>query len=258
MGSVGDNLRMPLIPRLRARLFPRPKPIPPDSPLHVHPYDREHGTDTSGLILTGDPALTANSGAYTSVYLGISPSTLRQALRELALDPGRFTFIDIGCGKGRALLVASELPFPRLTGVEFSPELCAIARANLARLPAAGARTEIVHGDATTFTLPEGPLLLFLYDSFHADVLPRFLSSLEAQLRSAPREVWVLYAANGLTEIFARFPFLELISDRQIPLSPEDAEIDQRAFNLQFPPGADGRPRHRITHERYTVYRSRL
>jgi SAM-dependent methyltransferase len=221
-------------------------------PLPTHPFDLRHGTDTSGLMLDNTPGLSSTSGAYTSVYLGISPSTLTQAIAELDLPLNRFTFIDIGCGKGRALMIAAGFPFPRLVGVEFSPELCAIARANLARQPAAAGRATVLNQDATTFELPDGPLLLFFYDSFREPVLTQFLANLERQLRAAPRETWILYAANGLTEVFARYPFLEPVYDRQIPLSAEDAAVDQRLFQFQFPNSTE-----RVTHERYTLYRVR-
>ena len=56
----------------------------------------------------------------------------------------------------------------------------------------------------------------------------------------------------------ARSGFLELVYDIQIPLSPEDAAIDQLTYDIQFPQGPDPATRHRITHEHYTLYRSRL
>jgi len=41
-----------------------------------------------------------------------------------------FTFLDLGSGKGKALLLASEFPFQKIVGVDFSSELNAIAQQN--------------------------------------------------------------------------------------------------------------------------------
>ena len=221
---------------------PRPPVLPPNPPL-IHPFDRLHGTDTSGFIQGGYLLFDNPSGAYTVAYYGISPSTLMQALTELTIQHERFTFVDIGCGKGRALLIAARFPFRRLLGVDYSAELCAIARANLATQPGATERTTILTQDAATLVFPETPLLIFLYDPFLEKVLKRFLANLERQLRRSPRETYVLYAAaDRYTTIVARYPFLRQIYDIQIPMSAEDAAVD----------------RHGLTHEHYTLYKSSL
>jgi len=242
---------------LRRILRLRP-PIPPVSPHLIHPFDHLHGTDTSGLIRGPSLVFNSPSGAYKAVYLAISPSTLTHALTELNIPYAQFTFVDVGCGKGRALLIAAGFPFARLLGVELSPGLCGIARANLATQPDAARRATILTQDATSLVFPRTSLLLFLYDPFPDDALTRFLANLERQLRASPRETWLLYAANRHAAFMARSGFLELVYDIQIPLSPEDAAIDQLTYDIQFPQGPDPATRHRITHEHYTLYRSRL
>ena len=39
--------------------------------------------------------------------------------------------MDLGCGKGRVLMLAVEYGFARVTGVDYSASLCEIARRNL-------------------------------------------------------------------------------------------------------------------------------
>ena len=45
--------------------------------------------------------------------------------------PGESVFVDLGCGKGRVLLMAVECGFKRVVGVEFAHELCEIAKRNV-------------------------------------------------------------------------------------------------------------------------------
>ena len=55
-------------------------------------------------------------------------------LDSLAIDASRFTFVDLGCGKGKPLMVAASYGFRRLVGVDISAECIAIARRNIAGL----------------------------------------------------------------------------------------------------------------------------
>ena len=151
------------------------------------------------------------SSFYTTAYYGIAPSALASALSDLHINYSEFTFADVGCGKGRAIVVAAQFPFHSLWGVELSPELCEIARANLALRPEWANRSSIIHEDAASVTYPEGPLLIFMFHPFLAPVLRRVLANLETQLRKSPRTTYVLYACNprlyrstGKISIFAR------------------------------------------------------
>jgi SAM-dependent methyltransferase len=200
-----------------------------------HPFDLAHATDTGGHI-PGNLLTPAN--LWNTAYYAISPSTLTQALQLLPEPATGHVFIDLGCGKGRALLVAAHFPFAHLLGVELSSGLCDSARANTSPNP----RIAILHADAASILYPEAPLLLFLYHPFLAPQLRRVLSNLQRQRRTSPHPTWLLYANATYDRTMAGFPFLEQVWDHSVPLSAEDAAAD----------------RHRITHERYTLYRARL
>jgi SAM-dependent methyltransferase len=212
-------------------------------PKEPHPFDLLHHTDTSGYISGAYFSAISLSAFYSTAYDGIRPSAFIQALSELPVQYEDFTFIDIGCGKGRALLVASQFPFRHLRGVEIAGELCDIARANIATRPDWAARISIVHQDATDVVYPDGPILIYLYNPFLAPVLRRVLKNLERQLRRSPRPTYLLYADNeGFTQVMDSFAFLRQISESDYPFSAEDAVFD---------------PAHG-THERFTLYSADL
>jgi SAM-dependent methyltransferase len=201
----------------------------------VHPFDLEHGTDT-GTVLGRELNTLTLSGLYTTCHLAITPSALTEAISRLPIAHETFTFVDIGCGKGRALMAACAFPFRRLVGVEISPELCEIARANIARRPEWSVRISVINQDAVQFTFPEGPLLIFLFNPFTGTILRRVLSSLERQLRRAPRETYLLYGDNPRYEkVLQQFPFLRQIAESTHDLSPEEfaATLDRKeSFTL--------------------------
>src|SRR5947209_2929304 len=100
----------------------------PRNQQYVHPFDRQYGVDTSGLISSVLLASGHENDLYGTAYYGIPPSRFRYVLNKWATWPPElpveeYTFIDIGCGKGRAVLLATELPFREVIGVELSPAL---------------------------------------------------------------------------------------------------------------------------------------
>jgi len=199
----------------------------PAKPRLPDPFDVAHGIDTSGYISGAEMQSVSMSALYTTAYVGFPSSVLTQAIADVPVSPETFTFVDLGCGKGRALLVAAAFPFPRLLGVELVPDLCHIARANIATNPDWVSRVTVLNEDATTFSYPDGPLLVYLFHPFLAPVLRRVLANLERQLRRSPRETYVLYARNPhYDEVLRRFPFLHEISETSYLLSPEDVAAD--------------------------------
>jgi SAM-dependent methyltransferase len=160
-------------------------------------FDAAHGTDTDGVLFAGEGGPDVTGGGHVvSRYETCSEAAIRLALDSLPADPARFTFVDLGCGKGKPLLVAATYPFRRLVGVDISPACVAAARRNLARhrppLPDPS-RVELVVGDAEDFTFPDEPLVLYLFNPFPRAVFEAVVARLEASLRRRPRAVAVVY-----------------------------------------------------------------
>src|SRR5215813_5887764 len=94
-------------------------------------WDRERGTDTAGLMSPVDVGPVQGSAFASSGYQAIEADELRRMIESLGLDYPRITFLDLGCGKGRAILVAAEYPFRAVIGVEFAVKLHEAAARNI-------------------------------------------------------------------------------------------------------------------------------
>lgn len=159
-------------------------------------YDWDHRVNTtSGAVGWRDRLL----GALHSPYQPTEPGLFREMLEALQKNSGlnlsEFTFIDLGSGKGRTLLMASDYPFRRIAGVELLPALHTIAQKNLAVYKSESQRCftkESICADATNFPLPEGPLVVYLFNPFPEAGLRRALANLQERgTRSGP--IYVLY-----------------------------------------------------------------
>ena len=163
-------------------------------------YDWENRVDTTSANVSAGARFI---GLLNSAYQPIEEDIFQEMLNNLGIDYRQFTFIDIGSGKGRALLMASEYPFRRVLGVELLPELHVIAEQNIRKFPPALRRcNEVVslHGDATEFEFPSEPLVVFLFHPLLEAGFRRVLANLTKSGERCPRPIWMVYA-NPIYEL---------------------------------------------------------
>lgn len=201
----------------------------------VHPFDLEFGVETSGMVPASRLVTGHVHDRHNTAYYAIAPSLFRglcQSWQETALPfPAEsYTFIDMGAGKGRAMLLASELGFSQVLGVEIHPKLCRAACRNLkrwSRLGRAAAPMRVLCEDATAFQFPASPCVLYLFHPFDGVVLARLIQRIEEAFEQRPGELDLLYVNaefDGLLEQHAGFARLW---SRSVPMSAEDAAFDR-------------------------------
>ena len=119
---------------------------------------------------------------------------LNKILTRLHLDYGSDVFVDYGAGMGRALIVASGLPFKRVIGVEISPQLALIAEENIknASRKLACADIRVINIDATAFTIEPEMSIFYFFNSFHGQTLEVVLDAIRASIAANPRLVRVI------------------------------------------------------------------
>ena len=150
-------------------------------------FDRQHGTDTTRIVQTKD-----RSGRMVHWYETTSATAIAAAIDAIGIDASTATFIDLGCGKGKPLLIAAKKPFRRIIGVDVDPSCLAIAKRNL-EICGLSARVELVAADATQFELPPGPLLIYLYNPFPGHVLRIVLQRLATRLATTSDPIALIY-----------------------------------------------------------------
>jgi predicted RNA methylase len=126
-------------------------------------------------------------------------------LRNLPVsDVSGYTFIDMGSGKGRMLLLAAELPFRRIVGVEFASDLNALAQKNVKTYRNANQacfKMEPLNMDATLFEFPPEPSIIYFYYPFERFVMEPVIQNLNRSLTEHPRDVVLVYFNPVLTEV---------------------------------------------------------
>ncbi len=160
-------------------------------------FDWDHHVNTTSAAVGWRDRLL---GVFHSAYQPSEPAIFHEMLdalrRQFGIDFHDFTFIDLGSGKGRTLLMASDYPFRRIVGVELLPALHRIAQDNLSKYRREGQKSfalEAVCADARDFVFPAEPSVLYLFNPLPETGFRQVVMNLEESLRLYPRAVYVLY-----------------------------------------------------------------
>ena len=203
----------------------------------LHPFDAKYGTDTGGYMTPREVAAGRAHDALNYGYSAIAPSVFRQALgrwRDTLPGAARrlaaYTFVDVGAGKGRALLLAAEAPFRKVVGVELNQELARIARRNVARWSAQTrpqAKIRVLHADALDLRWPQTPLLVYLYNPFACELVEQLAAKLAAAASaSASGLADLLYVNPTCADTLSRMGKFTLLWTARIQMDEPDREAD--------------------------------
>jgi hypothetical protein len=137
---------------------------------------------------------------------------------------------------GRAVLLASELPFKAVIGVELHPGLARIARRNLAAWRAAGrSRTpmRLACVDAVRFRWPAGPCVAFLFNPFGAVVMRRLAAAWRKSFAGRPGQLDILYVNNEQDPVLESQPGFVRLFRGSVRRSRADAIADYKIMANQ-------------------------
>jgi SAM-dependent methyltransferase len=174
-------------------------------------FDARFGVDTAGIIPLSRLGIESENRVLGVNYWAIDPEEFPPFVEATGAHYPDYHFVDFGSGKGRALLLASEFPFKKVIGVEFSKDLVRIAQENLGRYPQERRRckdVEVLCMDATQYVLPEEPLVLYFFNPFERPLMARMVERIAASHAKCPRDIRVIYANPVADDVWAAAPFL--------------------------------------------------
>lgn len=167
-------------------------------------FDLKYGTDTGRIVAQWMLDVDSPNAAFGLRYQASEEREVQDALTFLGADIRNFTFLDLGCGKGRTLLIAAKLECRQVIGVEFSQELAAIARKNLSIMGIANG--SIVEADAADYRFPDcDDLVIYFYNPFLDKVMHKVVSNLR---QSRAKNLFIIYKVPDCAQLFDDCEFL--------------------------------------------------
>jgi SAM-dependent methyltransferase len=179
------------------------------------PFDTARATDTSGETPPWKLGAHSANERFAEKYQASSAEAVVEAVAFAKVVPSSLTFIDLGCGKGRTLIIAAELGFKQVIGVEFAPALVDIAKVNLDKLVIQNA--SVLRLDAATYSFPDEDFVLYMYNPFRTEVMSYVVNNLRLV---QTRAIFIIYARPLCSEMFDRCDFLTRLGS-----PPNNAEI---------------------------------
>lgn len=185
---------------------------------HYHLYDKSfeklEAIPTSRGVRADDLDYDDELRRHSVEYLAAPRMLVHQAIKRMREPLDQFTFIDIGSGLGRPLLVAAEYPFKAVTGYELSPSLHKGAVANIERGKGASnllESTTSVNANALEAEWPDGPRAFFLFNPFDREFMERFLARVVATA-AAGTSHYLLFLNLKHPDLLAQLPFHQCTS----------------------------------------------
>ncbi len=173
-------------------------------------FDRERGIETFARIPVAELFPRGGRAALAaSEYQPVPVRLFRAAMAHLPVETRAQPFLDLGCGKGRALVLAAEAGFRRLRGVDLATSLVDVARANLeltAERLGGSLDVRIDSGDAHVWPFEHDEGTLFLFHPFGARAMRRVARAVASSVAAHPRTVWIVYVNPIHGSVFADTP----------------------------------------------------
>lgn len=171
-------------------------------------FDKTHGTDTANNVLIQDLDIDYIHKIHANMYTPTASILFKEIIESLNLNYKEYTFIDLGSGKGRVLLLASHYSFKKIIGIEFSKQLYIIAENNL-KLYTSKIHTtnsfELYCENVTDYVFPNEDIVLYLFNPFDSHIISMIIANLHKTIIN--KHIIIIYYNPIFGDMFERNGF---------------------------------------------------
>ena len=154
---------------------------------------------------------------HATIYMPISYDLLEQFFEEIKLSS--FThFLDIGCGKARAMCVAAAYGVKKISGIELSKELYNSAKENIAvtKLKYPSNNFKIYNNDAFYFEIEQDVDCIFFFNPFDETIMSGVMENIETSLETNPRDMTIVYINPLEKHVLLDWGFEEIFHSKKM------------------------------------------
>lgn len=179
-------------------------------------FDKKYNVDTHRIIPLSELIISNGNVVHGRQYQPILINHLRKIL--VALEPTKDdVLVDFGSGKGIVLLVSSMYQFKKVVGVEFSDQLCAIAKENVERFRGRKVcKIEINCVDAGEYQIRDDETIFYFFNPFDRVVMQKVIDNIKNSYHMNPRRIRVVYLnlkSQNLDSVSTEF---KLVTDTEL------------------------------------------
>jgi SAM-dependent methyltransferase len=179
-------------------------------------FDDAYNTETEKIREVGSLEIESENVKHAKRYQPSPKDFTTEIIHALPIDFSQYAFLDFGAGKGRVLLIAAQLPFNSVIGIEFCKELSDVATDNINKFAPEkrkAERVECLYEDVTLYSLPEMPLVCYFYNPFNELIMQAVLDRLISSLKANPREIYIIYVDPKHRDIFDKNAYFDAFDE---------------------------------------------
>ena len=175
-------------------------------------FDIKYDIETRHHISSTDLKIKSKNKKYAFRYEPIPIENFYASMKNLNIQHEEYNFIDMGAGKGRALLLASDFPFKELIGIEFSKEIYNIAKNNISKFETMNKNNNfnLLYMDAEKYSFPDENIILFLYNPFDGQVLHNVVNNIKLHIENTTKDFIIIYHYPMYSSFYDKQRFLKL------------------------------------------------
>jgi SAM-dependent methyltransferase len=179
--------------------------------------EKKYNISTTGADELKDLSKKGIDTSHATMYMPISYTLLEHLFKQLPVTANRH-FLDIGCGKGRAMCVAAYNGYTKITGIDFSEKFCEDARHNLNNVKKTFPKIHytVYAADAMNYDIPPTADCLFLFNPFDVVVMTAVVFNIMDSARMHPREIFVVYANPLYEDLFVEEGFKKIFHTKEM------------------------------------------
>lgn len=166
--------------------------------------EKKYGINTTSANDLSEFQIKGNQLVHATEYMPVNYFTIEHVFDHLPQNAKQGIFLDIGCGKGRALCVAATYGFTKLYGIDFAKQLIEESEKNLAliknRYPSL--QYELSWSDISTLEINKDVSAIFLFNPFDEVLMKKIIQKTDKSLQQYPRDLYVLYCSPRHEELF--------------------------------------------------------
>lgn len=178
--------------------------------------EKKYGIQTTGADELQQLKKMGTDISHATIYMPVSYHLLEIIFTHLP-QHNRHHFLDIGCGKGRAICVAAFNGFLKVTGIDFSEKFCDAATKNFKIIQKKTAHTQctIVHNNILNYTIPNDVSCIFLFNPFDDEIMKVVVENIVISLQQQPRNLTIVYVNPLYKYFFVHAGFTEVFYTKQ-------------------------------------------
>jgi tRNA1(Val) A37 N6-methylase TrmN6 len=163
----------------------------------------KYGSGTFGAVDLKKLTIVNGEVQKSSRYEPVSFYMLEKLFDAFKKISNKTSIIDLGCGKGRMMMVAPHFGFTNIIGIDFAKELCQQAIINMKKKEQQfpGIDWQVINENVEQHEISSNDSVFFMFNPFNEDVFMKFLKRLEASCSRFPRQVYFLYASPQHQEL---------------------------------------------------------